>query len=145
LGLPFSRGVFVTNPGKVLADPDPAAYQPYDPEAARVLDGIYVAGWSRNASVGLVGVAKQDAERGMKVVNAYLSAKEGFTPGEMEAKIEAILDILDKKGVAVVTREDIEILESVEHEEARKRKTWDFKFTSDDQMLQVIRERKAAR
>jgi predicted nucleotide-binding protein (sugar kinase/HSP70/actin superfamily) len=81
----------------------------------------------------------------MKVVNAYLSAKEGFTPGEMEAKIEAILDILDKKGVAVVTREDIEILESVEHEEARKRKTWDFKFTSDDQMLQVIRERKAAR
>jgi predicted nucleotide-binding protein (sugar kinase/HSP70/actin superfamily) len=79
------------------------------------------------------------------VVNAYLSAKEGFTPGEMEAKIEAILDILDKKGVAVVTREDIEILESVEHEEARKRKTWDFKFTSDDQMLQVIRERKAAR
>jgi ferredoxin--NADP+ reductase len=145
LGLPFSRGVFVTNPGKVLADPDPAAYQPYDPEAARVLDGIYVAGWSRNASVGLVGVAKQDAERGMKVVNAYLSAKEGFTPGEMEAKIEAILDILDKKGVAVVTREDIEILESVEHEEARNRKTWDFKFTSDDQMLQVIRERKAAR
>jgi ferredoxin--NADP+ reductase len=145
LGLPFSRGVFVTNPGKVLADSDPAAYQPYDPEVARALDGIYVAGWSRNASVGLVGVAKQDAERGMKVVNAYLSAKEGFTPGELEAKIEAILDILDKKGVSVVTKEDIEILESVEHEEARNRKTWDFKFMSDDQMLQVIRERKAAR
>ena len=97
LGLPFSRGVFVTNPGKLLADPNPAAYQPYDPEAARVLEGIYVAGWSRNASVGLVGVAKQDAERGMKVVNEYLSAKEGFTPGEMEAKIEAILDMLEKK------------------------------------------------
>ena len=145
LGLPFSHGVFVTNPGKVLADPDPAAYQPYDPEAARVLDVIYVAGWSRNASVGLVGVAKQDAERGMKVVNAYLSAKEGFTPGEMEAKIEAILDILDKRGVSVVTKEDIEIRESVEHEEARNRKTWDFKFTTDDQMLQVIRERKPAR
>jgi ferredoxin/flavodoxin---NADP+ reductase len=144
LGLPFSRGVFVTNPGK-LADPDPAVYQPYDPEAARVLEGIYVAGWSRNASVGLVGVAKQDAERGMKVVNQYLSAKEGFSPGEMEAKIEAILDILEKRGVSVVTKEDVEILESVEHEQARNRKTWDFKFISDDQMLQVIREHKAAR
>lgn len=143
LGLPFSRGVFVTNPGKVLANPDPAAYQPYDPEAARVLEGIYVAGWSRNASVGLVGVAKQDAERGMKVVNEYLSAKEGFTPGEMEAKIEAILDNLKKKRVSVVTKEDIEILESVEHEEARNRNTWDFKFIGDDEMLQVIRERKA--
>jgi ferredoxin/flavodoxin---NADP+ reductase len=143
LGLPFSRGVFVTNPGKLLANPDPAAYQPYDPEAARVLEGIYVAGWSRNASVGLVGVAKQDAERGMKVVNEYLSAKEGFTPGEMEAKIEAILDNLKKRRVSVVTKEDIEILESVEHEEARKRNTWDFKFIDDDEMLQVIRERKA--
>src|SRR5688572_7104971 len=145
LGLPFSRGVFVTKPGKVLANPDPAAYQPYDPEAARVLEGIYVAGWSRNASVGLVGVAKQDAERGMKVVNEYLSAKEGFTPGEMEAKIEAILDNLKKRRVSVVTKEDIEILESVEHEEARNRNTWDFKFIGDDQMLQVIRERKPAR
>jgi ferredoxin/flavodoxin---NADP+ reductase len=143
LGLPFSRGVFVTNPGKLLANPDPAAYQPYDPEAARVLEGIYVAGWSRNASVGLVGVAKQDAERGMKVVNEYLSAKEGFTPGEMEAKIEAILDNLKKRRVCVVTKEDIEILESVEHEEARNRNTWDFKFIGDDEMLQVIRERKA--
>jgi ferredoxin/flavodoxin---NADP+ reductase len=145
LGLPFSRGAFVTSPAKPLGDPNPAAYQPYDPEAARVLEGIYVAGWSRNASVGLVGVAKQDAERGMKVVNEYLRAKEGLTPGEMEAKIEAILDILEKKGVPVVTKEDVEILESVEHEEARNRKTWDFKFITDDQMLQVIRERKAAR
>ena len=79
----------------------------------------------------------------MKVVNAYLSAKEGFTSGEMEAKIEAIFDILEKKGVSVVTKEDVEILESVEHEEARNRKTWDFKFITDDQMLQVIRERKS--
>jgi ferredoxin/flavodoxin---NADP+ reductase len=145
LGLPFSRGAFVTNPGKLLGDPNPAAYQPYDPEAARVIEGIYVAGWSRNASVGLVGVAKQDAERGMKVVNEYLSGKEGFTPGEMEAKVEAILSILEKKGVSVATKEDVEMLESVEHEEAQKRKTWDFKFITDDQMLQVIRERKASR
>ena len=45
--------------------------------------------------------------------------------------------------VSVVTKEDIEILESVEHEEARNRNTWDFKFIGDDEMLQVIRERKA--
>ena len=145
LGLPFSRGAFVTNPAKFDGDPNPGAYQPYDPEAQRVLDGIYVAGWSRNASVGLVGVAKQDAERGMKVVNRYLSTKEGFSSGEMEAKIEAVVRMLENKGASVVTKEDVEILESVEQEEARNRKTWEFKFISDDQMLQVINERKAAR
>ena len=145
LGLPYSRGAFVTNPEKLPGEPNPAAYQPYDPETKKVLDGIFVAGWSRNASVGLVGVAKQDAERGMKVVNEYLSSKEGLPSGEMEARIEALIDGLKKKGVSVVTKEDIELLESAEHEEARARKTWDFKYTSDEKMLEVIAARKATR
>ena len=145
LGLPFSRGAFVTNPEKLPGDPNRAAYQPYDPEARKVFDGIFVAGWSRNASVGLVGVAKQDAERGMKVVNDYLKSRPGLTSGEMEAKIEALIDAFKKKSATVVTKEDIELLESAEQEEARARKTWDFKYTSDDKMLEVIAARKAAR
>jgi ferredoxin--NADP+ reductase len=145
LGLPFSRGGFVTNPEKLPGDPNPAAYQPYDPEAKKPLDGIFVAGWSRNASVGLVGVAKQDAERGMKVVNEYLKSKPGLSSGEMEAKIEALIETFRKKGAPVVTKEDIELLEGAEQEEARARKTWDFKFTNDDKMLEVIQARKAGK
>src|SRR5262249_39702617 len=92
LGLPYSRGAFITNPEKLPGDPNLAAYQPYDPETKKILDGVFVAGWSRNASVGLVGVAKQDAERGMKVVNEYLAQKEAPSPGEMEEKIEALME-----------------------------------------------------
>jgi hypothetical protein len=51
----------------------------------------------------LVGVAKQDAERGMKVVNEYLAGKNGLSAGEMEEKIEGLIDMLEKKGTAVVT------------------------------------------
>ena len=109
IGLPFSRGAFVTNPEKLAGDPNPAAYQPYDPETKKALDGIFVAGWSRNASVGLVGVAKQDAERGMKVVNEYLKSKPGLSSGEMEEKIEALIDTLTKKNAPIVTKEDIEL------------------------------------
>jgi ferredoxin--NADP+ reductase len=145
LGLPFSRGAFVTNPEKLPGDPNPAAYQPYDPETKKALDGIFVAGWSRNASVGLVGVAKQDAERGMKVVNEYLKARPGLSSGEMEEKIEALIDTFRKKGAAVVTKEDVELLESAEQEEARARKTWDFKYTNDAKMLEVIAARKSVR
>jgi ferredoxin--NADP+ reductase len=144
LGLPFSRGAFVTNPAKLPGDPNPAAYQPYDPESKQVLDGIFVAGWSRNASVGLVGVAKQDAEKGMKVVNDFLTAKPGITAGDMEAKIEAVLGLLKSKGVSAVNKQEIAILEGVEQEEARKRQTWDFKFTNDNKMLEVIAARKGA-
>jgi ferredoxin--NADP+ reductase len=145
LGLPFSRGAFVTNQEKLSGDPNPAAYQPYDPEIKKALDGIFVAGWSRNASVGLVGVAKQDAERGMKVVNEYLKTKPGFSSGEMEEKIEGLIDTFKEKGTSVVTKEDIELLEGAEQEEARARKTWDFKYTSDDKMLEVIEARKAGK
>jgi len=145
LGLPFSRGAFVTNPEKLPGDPNPAAYQPYDPQAKHALDGVFVAGWSRNASVGLVGVAKQDAERGMKVVNEYLAGKPGLSAGQMEEKIEALIEMLAKKNASAVTKEDIELLESAEQEEARARRTWDFKYGSDEKMLEVIAARKAAR
>lgn len=145
LGLPFSRGAFVTNPETLPGDPNPAAYQPYDPQTKRILDSIFVAGWSRNASVGLVGVAKQDAERGMKVVNEYLAGKSGLSAGQMEEKIEALIEMLNNKGAAAITKEDIELLESAEQEEARARKTWDFKYISDEKMLEVIAARKEAR
>jgi len=143
LGLPFSRGAFVTNPEKLPGDPNPAAYQPYDPSTKQILDGIFVAGWSRNASVGLVGVAKQDAERGMKVVNSYLGAKEGLSASEMEERIEALLETLKQKSAEFVTKEDVELLEGAEQEQARARKTWDFKYTSDAKMLEVIAARRA--
>jgi ferredoxin--NADP+ reductase len=145
LGLPFSRGAFVTNPEKLPGDPNPAAYQPYDPASKNVLDGIFVAGWSRNASVGLVGVAKQDAERGMKVVNEYLATKEGLSAGQMEQTIEALMDKLKHKGASVVTKPDVDLLEGAEQEAAKARKTWDFKYTSDEKMLEVIAERRAAK
>jgi hypothetical protein len=37
------------------------------------------------------------------------------------------------------------LLKSAEQEEARTRKTWDFKYTSDEKMLEIIAARKAAR
>jgi hypothetical protein len=53
----------------------------------------------------------------MKVVNEYLAGKDGLTSGEMEEEIEGMVDILQKKGVHVVTKEDVELLESAEQEQ----------------------------
>lgn len=138
LGLPFARGAFVTNGAQLPGDPNPAHYQPYDPQSNRVLEGIYLMGWSRNASVGLVGVAKQDAERGVRVVNEYLASKEGFDAEVIEQKIETVLDKLEEKGVSFVTKDDIAVLEAMENEEAKKRKSWEHKYASDEEMLEII-------
>ena len=58
----------------------------------------------------------------MKLVNEYLATKEGLSAGEMEEKIEGMVDILQKKGASVVTKEDVELLEGAEQEEARAQK-----------------------
>jgi hypothetical protein len=50
----------------------------------------------------------------MRVVNEYLATKDGLTAGEMEEKIEGLVDMLQKKGAAVVTKEDVELLEGAE-------------------------------
>jgi ferredoxin--NADP+ reductase len=143
LGLPFARGAFVTNPAELSGDPNPAHYQPYDPASKQVLEGIYVIGWSRNASVGLVGVAKQDAERGMKVINAYLTSQEGFEPEVIDPKIEAVLDKLEANKVSYVTKDDVALLEAGEKQEAKKRDTWEHKYAMDEEMLEIISAPKA--
>ena len=78
----------------------------------------------------------------MKVVNAYLAQKPDSSAGEMETKVEALIEKLKSTGVSPVTKEDVELLEGAEQEEARARKTWDFKYTSDDKMIEVINARK---
>jgi ferredoxin/flavodoxin---NADP+ reductase len=144
LGLPFNRGAFVTNPAELPGDPNPALYQPYNPETKQVIEGIFVIGWSRNASVGLVGVAKQDAERGMKIVNGYLMSREGFEPAVIEHKIEAVLEKLEENKISFVTKDDIAVLEAREREEAKKLDHWEYKYASDDEMLEIIAAPKAA-
>jgi ferredoxin--NADP+ reductase len=144
LGLPFSRGAFVTNPATLPGDPNPAQYQPFNPETKQPLDGLFVIGWSRNASVGLVGVAKQDAERGMKVVNEYLATREGFEPQGVQQKIERVLDKLEENKVSYVTKDDVAVLEAREKEEAKARNTWEYKYSNDDDMLEIIAAPRAA-
>ncbi|MBI2540838.1 MAG: FAD-dependent oxidoreductase [Deltaproteobacteria bacterium] len=144
IGLPFSRGAFVTSPEKVPGNPSPSLYQPYDPATGKVLEGIYLVGWSRNASVGLVGVAKKDAETGMRVVNDYLASREGLAPAMADQKIEALVRTLEQNRASFVSKSDIEALEAVEKEEARRRNTWEYKFSSDEEMLSVIAALKAA-
>ncbi|MGH9939062.1 MAG: FAD-dependent oxidoreductase, partial [Blastocatellia bacterium] len=71
LGLPCSGVEYIKNPNPDPDNPGDESYQVFDPETGRVCEGLFVIGWSRQASDGVVGRAKQDGERGMAVVNRY--------------------------------------------------------------------------
>jgi ferredoxin--NADP+ reductase len=139
LGLPYEKGGYLTNPD--ATDPDRAAYEVFDPQTGKVLEGCYVVGWARKASEGLVGKAKYDAEQGANPVLQYLA---GAAP-RTAATPEEIRRELKRKGLRVVTKEDVNLLVRAEEAQAKARNLPALKFSTNEEMLAAMeKERQAA-
>jgi len=137
VGLPYKGGMFVTNPNKTGNDPDDALFQAYDDAAGKVLDGVFLAGWARKASEGLVGVAKRDGDWCAEVVERYLATK----PVANQAKV--VLDNLH--GILKTRRShpvDVQGLRALEAAEQAHTGASDcigeFKFVANQDMLSLI-------
>ena len=96
-------------------------------------EDVFVGGWSRQASTGLVGYARKDGTNASKAVWAYLQTKQ---PAELNLK--AVAEKIKSLNKLIVTKEDIKKLEAVEIAEAQKRGVEEFKFDSNEEMLQAI-------
>ncbi len=137
-GLPVRGTEYVTNPNPDPHYPGDEAYQVYDPEKGEVLQGLFVAGWSRKASDGLVGKAKQDGERGAEAVLHYLERLQVEPLEDLDERLEALRAHLRARGVRFVEYEDIQRLEEAERREAERRGQEWFKFATDEEMFQAI-------
>jgi len=96
-------------------------------------EDVFVGGWSRKASSGLVGYARKDGTNASKAVWQYLQTKQPTTPN-----LEAVTEKLKSLGKPIVVKDDIKKLEVVELAEAQKRGIEAFKFSSNDEMLQAM-------
>jgi ferredoxin--NADP+ reductase len=134
-GLPYRDGLYLTVPG----DDGAGAYQVWDPEAQRPMDDVYVVGWARRASDGVVGRARLDAETGIKHVVARLAAKPARPAPEGARVVASVIDALKARGVPAVTYEDVARIEAVERERAKELGVEEFKFASNREMLEVLR------
>ena len=137
VGLPYKGGVFVTNPNKTGNDPDDALFQAYEETSGKIVDGVFLAGWARKASEGLVGVAKRDGDWCAEVVQRYLGTK----PPGLSAK--AVLDklhaLLKERKSRPVNAKGLRALETAE--KAHKGATdciGEFKYVTNQEMLGFI-------
>jgi ferredoxin--NADP+ reductase len=137
-GLPVRGTEYVTNPHPDPHYPGDEAYQVYDPEKGEVLEGLFVAGWSRKASDGLVGKAKQDGERGAEALLHYVERLPAEPVEEIADRLEAFRAHLRARGVRFVEYEEIQRLEEAERREAERRGVEWFKFATDEEMLHAI-------
>ncbi|HEU5351903.1 MAG TPA: FAD-dependent oxidoreductase [Terracidiphilus sp.] len=137
IGLPMGPAGYATQ--TVAERPDDPQYAVFDPQLNHVLPGIYVVGWARLASTGLVGIARHDGEVGAAEALEYL--KSAPAAGTLSAA--DILTRLRAKGLHPVTKQDLELLARREQREAEKRGLNYFKFANNDEMYAAIAEEQA--
>lgn len=136
LGLPYNKDCYVTNLNS--GDPAQPSYQVFDPGCGQVMEGIYVVGWARKASEGLVGIARHDGEVGAAEVLKFLES----APEKKSASYEEIVRRLGSRN-RLVTKPDLEFLAKAEEREAKARGVQFFKFSDDEAMLAAITEQKS--
>jgi len=97
-------------------------------------DDVFVGGWSRKASSGLVGYARRDGTNAAKAVLQYLQQAKQPT----ESNVEAVSEKIRMLGKPIVTKNDIKELETAEAAEAQKRGLATFKYDNNEDMLHAM-------
>jgi ferredoxin--NADP+ reductase len=131
-GLPVEWSEFVKSPTPRFPV-DGLSYEAFDPASGGPIPDVFVGGWSRKASDGLVGYARKDGINAARAVAGYLETLPARDPDF--AKLTAKMASLPKP---VIGNEDLMKLESVERAEAEKRGLPEFKFATNEEMLQAI-------
>jgi len=137
VGLPYKGGVYVTSPNKTGNDPDDALFQAYDESSGKIVDGVFLAGWARKASEGLVGVAKRDGDWCAEVVLRYLAAKSAANPAK--AVLEKLRTLLKERKSRPVDVKGLRALETAE--KGHKGPTdciGEFKYVTNQEMIALI-------
>jgi len=140
VGLPYKGGVFITNPNKTINDPDDSLFQAYDEASGKVVDGVFLAGWARKASEGLVGVAKRDGEWCAEVVTRYLETQSARAKGNSDEMLRKLHRILKERGAHTVDVKGLRALDAAEkaHTTGSGDCIGEFKFTTNNDMLARI-------
>ncbi len=140
IGLPMGPNGYATMPvpGQPAIPGQKAepSFDLWNPAATCPLPGRFVVGWARQASTGLVGIARHDGEVGaFRALDFVNAAPDCGTLDEPE-----ILARLEAKGIRAVTKLDLALLARAEQREAQARGCASFRFTDNDAMFKAIDE-----
>ena len=133
IGLPIQAGEFVKNP-QPRFPVDGISYEAFDPSTGQVIPDVFLAGWARRPSTGLVGVARKDATNASEAVLEYLQTvppTDAPVPQRLHERLAGL-------GHAVVDKMALLQLEELERERARAIQQETFKYGSNQAMLEIL-------
>ncbi len=139
-GLPIRHNAFVKNPNPSFPV-EGLSFEAYDPDLNRPISRVFLAGWSREASSGLVGVARKDGENGARAVLEYLLTQPRLVdPGSVLEEFKAKLNQLNKP---IIQKPDLKKLAEAQEIEAEKSGLPAYKYATNDEMLEIMGYKRA--
>lgn len=129
-GLPFDqRAAVIPNAaGRVLATPD----------ATETVPGVYVVGWIKRGPSGVIGTNKPDAQESVSLL--LQDFQDGNLPEPEAPSREAVQELLDERGIDVVSYEDWRRLDRIELARGQEMGRPRIKFCRVEEMLEAVRE-----
>jgi ferredoxin--NADP+ reductase len=133
-GLPVAKGNFITTPTPRFPI-DGISYEVYNKDLCSTCEDVFVSGWARVSGEGVVGLARKDAERGARALLRYLET----IPPAKDMDVQQVITKLGISEKGVVDLGGLKKLWRVEEKIAAERGLPEFKFDTQEEMLEVIK------
>lgn len=134
-GLPLENGEYVKNPAPRFPIEE-TSYEAYDLPNQRPYPGVFVAGWARQASTGLVGVAKKDGKNAAAAMLNYLETVDSFPPDPLNQLKNHFMGL----GKMVVDKAAWLRIEAVAEKIAQEQGLPEYKFAHNSEMLAILQK-----
>jgi ferredoxin--NADP+ reductase len=112
------------------------SYEAFNPDTNQAIERVFLAGWARKASTGLVGVARRDGEKAAEAILQFLQ-----TQGPMR-DLDNVVDKFEQRLVEtherVVDKAHLAKLASAENAEAQRLDLEDFKYATNEEMFTAM-------
>ena len=115
---------------------DNLSYEAFNPDTNQPIEKVFLAGWARQASTGLVGYARRDGENAAEAVLAYLQTQSPMT--DLINVVKKFEDRLAETHRQLVDKPHLAKLEDTEMAEAKKLGLEEFKYPRNDEMFTAM-------
>jgi ferredoxin--NADP+ reductase len=112
------------------------SYEAFNPDTNQPIERVFLAGWARQASTGLVGVARRDGERAAEAVLQFLRSQGPMR--DLENVVEKFEQRLVETHERVVDKAHLAKLSAAETAKAQELGADDFKFATNDEMFTAM-------
>jgi ferredoxin--NADP+ reductase len=112
------------------------SYEAFNPDNNQPIDRVFLAGWARQPSTGLVGVARKDGEKAAEAVMQFLSSQGPML--DLDNVLDKFEQRLAETHERVVDKAHLAKLICVETAEAQKQGLGDFKFATNEEMFTAM-------